>query len=450
MNFILQSLPALTSHFSDGDVDSNDRPNREKSSWGLRYGPKRKIKQDLQQLVAKKQRTVRMPPTDSSNIRLPDRFIADRAGLNEEFCFFELGKSFEKDKNPTAEQTTLIDRFNNLKTKKKRLIDCRYSSGINVNQVNHRSELILGKEPPHRNHRNLQTSPIKVVHTEDLVTDFYLSLLHWSQRNILAVALSDRVHLICGKDFSDEAFQPVNPYSDYVTAVQWSNDARLLAIGTASDSVQIWDPQTKQIIREMRSCINRTSTISWHSNHVFSSAGNNSFITSHDVRIGRAVVSQFATDSAKICALTWSPEGTVLASAGSNNTVSLWDINFHRCSPRFQFVHSDTVKAISWCPWKRNLLATGGGRHDRSIKLWDTFNEILLDSVDTGSQVSAIQWSDHSKELVSSHGFPADQLTVWKYNDNRLSKVSIVRYSPKHQIFTICFIVAGRIQRTHG
>jgi cell division cycle protein 20 (cofactor of APC complex) len=139
----------------------------------------------------------------------------------------------------------------------------------------------------------------------------------------------------------------------------------------------------------------------------------------NDIRMRRPNVSKFVTDSAKICALTWSPD----------STVCLWDINFNRRSGitasdshRFRFIHSDPVKAISWCPWQKNLLATGGGLHDMSIKLWDTSNGILLNSIETGSKVCAIEWSDHSKELVSSHGYPTDQLTVWKYDDNHLTK----------------------------
>ncbi|CAN0460976.1 unnamed protein product, partial [Hapterophycus canaliculatus] len=39
----------------------------------------------------------------------------------------------------------------------------------------------------------------------------------------------------------------------------------------------------------------------------------------------------------------------------------------------------------------------------------------MLNSVDTGSQVCSLQWSQHNKELVSSHGFSENQLCLWKY-----------------------------------
>ena len=124
--------------------------------------------------------------------------------------------------------------------------------------------------------------------------------------------------------------------------------------------------------------------------------------------------------------------------------------------------HTAAVKALAWCPFQANLLASGGGTADRSIKFWNTHTGALLNSIDTGSQVSAqpcsaisdmrdacfwslhilwrqpvgrslkihglctekvhgaaqvcaLQWSRHEKEILSSHGFSQNQLCLWKY-----------------------------------
>ncbi len=34
--------------------------------------------------------------------------------------------------------------------------------------------------------------------------------------------------------------------------------------------------------------------------------------------------------------------------------------------------HSAAVKAMAWCPWQSNGLATGGGSNDRTIRFWNT------------------------------------------------------------------------------
>jgi WD40 repeat protein len=73
------------------------------------------------------------------------------------------------------------------------------------------------------------------------------------------------------------------------------------------------------------------------------------------------------------------------------------------------------VKALAWCPFERNVLATGGGTADRCIKFWNGANGRLLNSWDTGSQVCSLLWSKQEKELLSSHGYSENQLCVWSY-----------------------------------
>ena len=77
--------------------------------------------------------------------------------------------------------------------------------------------------------------------------------------------------------------------------------------------------------------------------------------------------------------------------------------------------HQAAVKALAWCPYQRNVLATGGGTADRTIKMWNAGNGCVINSVDTGSQVCSLLWNPHEKELLSSHGFSENQLSLWKY-----------------------------------
>ena len=69
----------------------------------------------------------------------------------------------------------------------------------------------------------------------------------------------------------------------------------------------------------------------------------------------------------------------------------------------------------AWCPFERHTLATGSGTADRHIRFYDTLNGNLMNSIDTKSQVCSLLWSTHEKELLSSHGYSKNQLTLWKY-----------------------------------
>lgn len=87
------------------------------------------------------------------------------------------------------------------------------------------------------------------------------------------------------------------------------------------------------------------------------------------------------------------------------------------CAPRCSIKdHNAAVKALAWCPWLRNTLASGGGTADRTIRTWNTSTGANLKVVDTGSQVCALQWNSNHKELLSSHGFSDNQLILWDYS----------------------------------
>ena len=85
-------------------------------------------------------------------------------------------------------------------------------------------------------------------------------------------------------------------------------------------------------------------------------------------------------------------------------------------TPLFRFdAHQAAVKALAWCPWQKHLLASGGGTADRMIRFWNTQTGACLQSVDTKSQVCALTWAKHEKELVSSHGYSHNQVILWRY-----------------------------------
>ncbi|KAG5382399.1 hypothetical protein IGI04_033869 [Brassica rapa subsp. trilocularis] len=48
-------------------------------------------------------------------------------------------------------------------------------------------------------------------------------------------------------------------------------------------------------------------------------------------------------------------------------------------------VHTSSVRALAWCSFQSNLLASGCGEEDRKIKFWNTQTGACLNSVDTGS-----------------------------------------------------------------
>jgi cell division cycle 20-like protein 1 (cofactor of APC complex) len=64
--------------------------------------------------------------------------------------------------------------------------------------------------------------------------------------------------------------------------------------------------------------------------------------------------------------------------------------------------HTAAVKAISWSPHHRGILASGGGTADRKIRFWNSMNGQCVNEIDTGSQVCNLAWSKNSNDGKNS------------------------------------------------
>lgn len=266
--------------------------------------------------------------------------------------------------------------------------------------------------------RAIATQAETVLDAPGLEDNYYLNLLDWSCQNTVAIALQNEVFLWNGSDGSISQLKCTDP-GTLVTSVSWSQDGKHLAVGTDDNgTVQIWDSARAQRVRLLKGHQARVGALAWNTAYLASGSFDSS-IHQHDVRIRDHQVSSLEAHQGEVCGLKWSPNGEQLASGGNDNLLHIWDARGGLAAPTLQHTlnsHTAAVKAIAWAPFQRNLLASGGGTGDRHIRFWNTSTGSELDSVDTGSQVCALQWAiNGSKELVSSHGYSRNQLCVWRY-----------------------------------
>jgi cell division cycle 20, cofactor of APC complex len=265
--------------------------------------------------------------------------------------------------------------------------------------------------------RHIPQQPEKILDAPALLEDFYLNILDWGTNNVLAVALAETVYLWNAQHGTIAKLCETTHLDDCVTSVSWAPDGQHLAVGTNSAEVQIWDAEKMTCVRKMRSHAARIGALAWN-DAVLASGSRDSQIHNHDTRIAQHHVATLSAHTQEVCGLKWNHNGTQLASGANDNTVCIWDSDSSQTQwkPKFQFTdHTAAVKALAWCPWQTNILATGGGTADRHLRFWNTTTGTCVNSVDTNSQVSSIVFSPHEKELVTGHGFSQNQLTVWKY-----------------------------------
>ena len=130
-------------------------------------------------------------------------------------------------------------------------------------------------------------------------------------------------------------------------------------------------------------------TLEGHTKRVSSSAftygllytgSRDSTICAHDYRCDSNVVLKMQGHRGEVCGLKHDSCG--LASGSNDNMSIIWDINMGR--PRnYLLGHKAAVKALAWCPWQRNLLATGGGSADKTLRLWNIETGKMLKEINT-------------------------------------------------------------------
>lgn len=270
--------------------------------------------------------------------------------------------------------------------------------------------------------RQVSAIPERVLDAPGLIDDYYLNLTDWSIDNILAIALGESLYLWNAQTGNVSQLCSLDENS-YYASVKFSNDGHYLALGTSEGAVHIYDIDEARLLRKMlgREC--RIATLSW-SGTTLSAGGLDGSIWNHDVQTARHKSSEMTGHRAEVCGLAWKPnydDGSnsgsfgLLASGGNDNIVNVWDarnLNEPRMSKNN---HRAAVKAIAWCPWQTNMLATGGGSSDKMVHFWNVNTSSRLQSLTTKSQVTSIIFNPYAREFLTTHGLPDMHFSIYTF-----------------------------------
>ncbi|PSN71727.1 WD40 repeat-like protein [Corynespora cassiicola Philippines] len=261
--------------------------------------------------------------------------------------------------------------------------------------------------------RRIPSAPERVLDAPGLLDDYYLNLLDWSSGNQVAIGLERSVYIWSADSGSVNSLLEC-PTDTYISSVKWSGDGAYVGVGLGSGEVQIWDVEEGTKLRSMYGHDTRVGVMGWNK-HILSTGARSGLVFNHDVRIAQHKVAELVSHTGEVCGLEWRADGAQLATGANDNLVSIWDAR-SLAAPKFTKTnHRAAVKAVSWCPWQSNLLATGGGSNDRQIYFWNTTTGARVNHIPTDSQVTSLRWSTHYKEIVSSGGFPDNSLSIWSY-----------------------------------
>lgn len=267
----------------------------------------------------------------------------------------------------------------------------------------------------------MSMSPVAILDAPDLRDDFYLNILDWSMQNVVTVALDCAVYSYSYTTKKTDCVT-VSTHSQYVSALRSVRLGSLLAVANCAGCISIIDAETgKEVASGAIPVESRVAALaSKDSGGMFHDslllAGSRlGCIFAYDLR-GRLKmpVLRLQGHHLEVCGMQLAPDSWLLASGGNDNQVLIWDLR--KSTALFsQKDYRAAVKALSWCPWQRNLLATGSGTGDRRIRFWDTEMNACMRTIHTDSQVCSAVWSPTTTELITTHGYVSNELSIWQY-----------------------------------
>ncbi|XP_057971705.1 cell division cycle 20.2, cofactor of APC complex-like [Malania oleifera] len=357
-----------------------------------------------------------------------DRFIPNRSAMDLDYARYMLTEGRKdigkENPNPAASSPSreayrkhLAETLNMNRT---RILAFKSKPPTPVEMIPREFFSSVEQSKPAKPRRHIPQTSERTLDAPEIVDDYYLNLLDWGSDNILAIALGNTVYLWNGSNGSTDELVTLDEEDGPVTSVSWAPDGQHIAIGMNNSEVQLWDSKVKRQLRTLKGGHEaRVGSLAWN-NHILTTGGMDHQIFNNDVRIRSHIVATYRGHNQEVCGLKWSASGQQLASGGNDNLLHIWDRSMASSNSPTHWLHrmedhTAAVKALAWCPFQANLLASGGGGGDRCIKFWNTHTGACLNSVDTGSQVCALLWNKNERELLSSHGFTQNQLTLWKY-----------------------------------
>ncbi|MBK9782533.1 MAG: TIR domain-containing protein [Anaerolineales bacterium] len=229
-------------------------------------------------------------------------------------------------------------------------------------------------------------------------SDLIRTLAFSPDGKILASGSADNSIVLWDVATSTPLGEPLFGHSEWVMSVAFSPDGKILASGSADGTIILWDVQTRQKLATLIGHSQSVNSIAFSPNgkNLASGSSDNSIILWNIA--SQKQVSSLIGHSDIVMSVAFSPDGKTLASGSWDDSIIFWDVDSRQ--PIGQPISSNSNMSIAFSPDGKTLAS---GSLEGTVKLWDVETGQLIGQPLIGhtDQVQSVVFSPNGMVLAS-------------------------------------------------